>query len=190
MKIETARIPSQLLAEYAAISIAFEVTSVLSARKGSDRLFDLTERRLDSPYIKDYDAVGDRPWDWAARFDTAQWGLFLARSEGQSLGGATVAFGTSGLDMLEGRSDLAVLWDIRIAPAFRGRGVGRALLGAAEAWALARGCRELKVETQNVNVPACRFYTALGYCIRVVREDAYPECPGEAQFLWYKAFGA
>ena len=162
-------------------------TTVLSARQGTDRPFVLTERRLDSPYVKDYDVIGDRPLDWAARFDTSQWVLFLAQAEGESLGGATVAFGTSGLDMLENRRDLVVLWDIRIAPTFRGRGVGRALFEAAEAWAVTRDCREVKVETQNVNVPACRFYAALGCQLRVVREDAYPQCPGEAQFLWYKA---
>lgn len=80
-----------------------------------------------------------------------------------------------------------LLWDIRVAPDRRGQGIGRALFHAAEEWALARGYRELKVETQNINVPACRFYAALGCRLRVVREEAYPTCPGEAQFLWYKA---
>jgi hypothetical protein len=51
---------------------------------------------------------------------------------------------------------------------------------------MAQGCRELKVETQNVNVAACRFYAALGCELRFAREEAYPECPGEAQFLWYR----
>jgi GNAT superfamily N-acetyltransferase len=186
MRIDTAGIPSQLLVEYAAIPIAFEAASVLAAEQDADRSFVLTERRLDSPYVKDYDAIGDRPLDWAARFDTSQWALFVVRAEGRNLGGATVAFGTRGLDMLEDRSDLAVLWDIRVALASRGQGVGRALFETAETWALARGCRELKVETQNINVPACRFYAALGCQLRVVRDDAYPQCPGEAQFLWYK----
>jgi GNAT superfamily N-acetyltransferase len=98
-----------------------------------------------------------------------------------------VAVGTAALDLLEGRSDLAVLWDIRVMPAVRGHGFGRGLFEAAEAWARARGCRELKVETQNVNVPACRFYAALGCELRLVQEDAYPQCPGEVQLLWYKA---
>ena len=186
LKIETADVTSPLVEEYSALPIAFEVASVLSAQKEEDGSFVLTEHRLDSPYIKDYDRVGDRPLDWAERFDTSQWGLFLARAEGLSIGGATVAVRTSGLDMLEGRSDLAVLWDIRIAPAFRGRGVGRALFEAAETWALARGCHELKVETQNVNVTACRFYHAMGCQLRFVRDDAYVHCPGEAQFLWSK----
>jgi GNAT superfamily N-acetyltransferase len=185
MTIETSGVPSQLLVEYAAIPIAFEVTSILSAHQGADSPFVLTERRLDSPYVKNYDIIGDRPQDWAARFDTSQWGLLLARADGQTLGGATVALGTSDLAMLEGRSDLAVLWDIRIAPTCRRQGVGRALFEAAEAWALARGCREMKVETQNINVAACRFYAAVGCELRVIRENAYPECPGEDQLLWY-----
>ena len=190
MRIETTNIPSPLLAEYAALPIAFNVTSTLLARQGADGAFVLTERCVVPPYVKDYDAVGDRPQAWAARFDTSRWGLFLARNEGQSLGGATVAFATSGLDMLEGRDDLAILWDIRVAPAARGQGVGRALFEVAETWALERGCRELKVETQNVNVPACRFYAAMGCQLRVVREQAYPDCPGEAQFLFYKTLRA
>lgn len=65
MRIETAGIPSQLLAEYATIPIAFEVTSVLSAQSRADQSFILAESRLDTPYIKDYDAFGDRPLDWA-----------------------------------------------------------------------------------------------------------------------------
>jgi GNAT superfamily N-acetyltransferase len=186
MPIETAAIPSQLLAEYSAIPIAFDVTSVLSVEKGVDGPFVLVEHPVARPYVKDYDAIGDGPRDWAGRFDTSQWVLLLSRSEGRGVGSATVAFGSPGLDMLEDRRDLAVLWDIRVAPAFRGRGIGRTLVEAAETWALARGCRELKVETQNINVPACRFYESLGFHLRVVREDAYPDCPGETQLLWYK----
>lgn len=184
--IETAGIPSPLVTEYAAVPIAFEVTSVLVADTDTGPPFVLTQRHLDRPYVKDYDAIGEGPLEWEHRFDTSQWGMFLARANGLSVGGATIAFGTPGLDVLEERGDLAVLWDIRVAPAHRGRGVGRALFKAAEAWALTRGCLELKIETQNVNVPACRFYAAVGYELRVVREEAYPQCPGEAQFLWYK----
>ena len=103
-----------------------------------------------------------------------------------SLGGATVAIGTLGLDMLEGRTDLTVLWDIRVSPGHRRGRVGQALFEAAEAWARRQGCRELKVEIQNVNVRACRFYAALGCQLRIVRDEAYPQCPWETQFLWYK----
>jgi GNAT superfamily N-acetyltransferase len=88
--------------------------------------------------------------------------------------------------MLEGRNDLAVLWDIRVAPEFRGQNIGSTLFAAAQAWALARGARQLKVETQNINVPACRFYARQGCVLRAIERLAYPELPDEIQMLWYK----
>jgi hypothetical protein len=100
LRIETERVPSSLLVEYAAILIAFEVASVLSARDVADKQFVLTESSLDSPYVENYDALGDGPLHWAMQFDTSQWALLLARAEGRSLGGATVAFRSSQLDIL------------------------------------------------------------------------------------------
>lgn len=104
--------------------------------------------------------------------------------------GAVIAFNTPGVDMLDGRSDLAVLWDIRVAPEARGKGVGSALFRAVESWAAARGCRQLKIETQNVNVPACRFYQRQGCVVGGIRRLAYPELPDEVQLLWYKELSA
>ena len=181
-----AGVSGPLLAEYANIPIAFEVRSVFSATGDAVGSLLRTERAVEHPYVKDYDSISERPPEWPIRFDTSRWALFLATVNDQRVGGATVAYRTADLDMLEGRDDLAVLWDIRVLPSFRRQGVGRRLFDVAEAWALAQGCCELKVETQNVNVPACRFYAAQGCELRVVREDAYPDCPGEAQVLWYK----
>jgi GNAT superfamily N-acetyltransferase len=64
--------------------------------------------------------------------------------------------------------------------------VGRALFVAAEAWAVARGCKQLMVETQNVNVDACRFYAAVGCELGAIHRFAYPELPDEIQLLWFK----
>jgi GNAT superfamily N-acetyltransferase len=92
--------------------------------------------------------------------------------------------------MLVGRRDLAVLWDLRVAPAARRRGVGAALFRAAAAWAAARGCAQLKVETQNVNVPACRFYARQGCVLGAIDRFAYPGLPHEVRLLWYTALPA
>jgi GNAT superfamily N-acetyltransferase len=88
--------------------------------------------------------------------------------------------------MSEGRRDLSVLWDIRVAPDARGKGVGSALFQRVEAWAQAHGCCQLKVETQNINVRACGLYARNGCELRAVRHAAYPELPEEIQLLWYK----
>jgi GNAT superfamily N-acetyltransferase len=49
-----------------------------------------------------------------------------------------------------------------VRPEVRSSGVGSALFRAAEDWSRRRGCRTLKVETQNINLPACRFYVHMG----------------------------
>ncbi len=189
MRVEAAPDPAAALREYASVPIAFEVRSVLDVSEQDEGPagFLLTERRLDAPYVKDYDAIpGEHPAGWAERFDVSRWGVIAAWVAGRRVGGAVVAFRTPELDMLEGRDDLAVLWDIRVAPEARGQGVGSALFRTAEAWARARGCRQLKVETQNVNVAACRFYARQGCELRAICRHAYPGLPDEVQLLWYK----
>lgn len=172
--------------EYARVPIAFEVRGVLEIEvlDGGGGLL-MAERAVASPWVKDYDAGEERPQRWARRFDVRNWRVFEARSGGQLVGGAVVAWDTPGVNMLEGRRDLAVLWDIRVAPGARGHGVGAALFRAAEAWARERGCRWMKIETQNINVPACRFYTRMGCELGAIDRFAYPGLPGEARLLWY-----
>jgi GNAT superfamily N-acetyltransferase len=97
-----------------------------------------------------------------------------------------IACKTPGLDMLEGREDLAAIFDLRVTPELRGRGLGYALLAAAETWAKAQRCRHLKVETQNINVAACRFYARQGFTLGGIDRFAYPSLPQEIQLMWYK----
>jgi ribosomal protein S18 acetylase RimI-like enzyme len=80
-----------------------------------------------------------------------------------------------------------VLWDLRVASDARGKGVASALLRALEAKAETEGLVELKVETQNINVPACRFYAKSGFRLGAIDRSAYPTLPGEIQLLWYKS---
>ena len=190
MKMDITEEPIIAVGELVRVPIAFEVERVfdVSARAGGLGGLMLSERRLDVPYVKDYDALrGESPAQWAERFDVSNWGLIGAHSNGARVGAATIAFNTEGINMLEGRRDLAVLWDIRVALAARGRGVGAALFRAVEAWAAARGCGQLKIETQNINVPACRFYARQGCVLGAINRFAYPELPDEVQLLWYKA---
>jgi len=180
------------LPNYATISIAYEVVEVLDvetpAARGAAPV--LTARRLASPVVKDYDAEpGNSPLDWPKRFDVSTWGFLAAQESGRRVGGAVVVLRSPEIAMLENRDDLALLWDIRVAPAARGRGVGPALLGAAERWARQRGARMLKVETQNTNAPACLFYAKRGFELRTVNRDAYPSLPDEIQLIWYKDLG-
>lgn len=174
------------LATYASVPIAFRVESQL--RVGTaDQAPDwatLIEEPV-TPYVKDYDAyVSEGPRSWAAQWDLTNWGVLSALSDGRRVGGAVIAWKTRGVDLLRGREDLAVLWDLRVHPDHRGQGVGHALFQAAVGWAVQRGCRELLIETQNVNVPACRFYARQGCRLDAINPCAYADLPDEVQLLW------
>ena len=172
-------------AEYAQIPSVFAVRCVIDVSQRPDGGFEVTERTLEQPYVKDYDAL-EHPTQWAEQCDTTRWGVLGAFGDGHRVGGAVLAFDTPGIDLLEGRRDLALLWDLRVSPDARRQGVGSTLFAAAEQWARAQGCTELKVETQNTNVPACRFYAAQGCDLRAVKCAAYATLPQEIQLLWYK----
>jgi ribosomal protein S18 acetylase RimI-like enzyme len=178
------------LPEYSAVSIAFQVERALQVElvQGGMGGLSLSERPVEPPYRKDYDALpGNHPTQLSSQFDLSRWGMLVARIDQQRVGGAILAFDTEGVHLLSGRRDLVVLWDLRVAPEARGQGVGRALFEAAEAWAQARGCRQLMVETQNINVTACRLYADCGCELGAVHRFAYPELPDEVQLLWFKA---
>jgi GNAT superfamily N-acetyltransferase len=153
------------LQEYAAVLIAFMVDRILQVTVVGGGLGGLavTETAVIDPYAKDYDAgEAAAPARWPERFDTSNWGLICARRDGTTVAGAVVAHKTPGLRMLGGRDDIAVLWDIRVAPGERSAGIGSALFQAAADWAVTRRCGWLKIETQNVNAAACRFYQKMG----------------------------
>jgi GNAT superfamily N-acetyltransferase len=191
--VEIRHEPASTLAEYARVPIAFEVREVLAVVAPDAGLggLHLVAAPVAVPYVKDYDAEpGQHPTRWPAHFDTSGWGILSAWLAGERVGGAVVAWDTAGLDLMDGRADLAVLWDLRVAPARRGQGIGAALLAAAERWAAAQGARWLSVETQNVNVPACRFYARHGCTLGAMHRHAYPTLPHETQLRWYKALAA
>jgi len=177
---------------YASIPIAFEVQCLLEPvlLDGGLAGVELRERRCDPTFVKDYDAIpGHAPRSWPDQFDVSRWGWLSAWLEGARVGGAAIAFRTPGLQMLAGRNDLAMLWDLRVSPDARRKGVGTALFEAAAQWAHRRGCRQLGVETQNINLPACRLYASRGCTLGAIDRFAYPELPDEVQLLWYKPLG-
>ncbi len=182
--IQAREAPFAELAEHVRIRNAFEAEVVFDVVPVGAR-YKLCERRLITPFSKDYDQAED-PMTWAEQFDTRNWALFGAFEGSERVGGAVVAHDTPAVDLLEDRKDLAVVWDLRVAPRVRRRGVGAALFRAVEEWAHAKGCRELKVETQNTNVGACRFYSRQGCELKEANVGAYGDWPEEVQLFWRK----
>jgi GNAT superfamily N-acetyltransferase len=186
MAVQITEIDSSRLADYASIPCRVRVTSCFAPELVQAGLGGILLREVpvEQPYTKDYDSYGELPTDWSAKFDISRWGFFLALNGGHPVGAAAVAFGTSGL--LEDRTDLSVLWDIRVKPEVRGAGIP--LFRYAVQWSRARGCNQMKIETQNINVPACCFYQRMGARLGEIRLFGYAAVPAvahEVMLCWY-----
>jgi GNAT superfamily N-acetyltransferase len=145
---------------------------------------------LTTPYWKDYDEyAGDRPTDWPGLFDLSRWTILAASIDNQRVGGAVVVHDDPQIELLRDCRGCAQLWDLRVDSAMRRHGVGSALLRSAEGVALRRGAHAMRVETQQINVPACRFYARNGFQLERVVRGAYHDLPDEIQLLWRKRLG-
>lgn len=191
MEINIQEIKADKLSEYAKIPIYFEVKSIFQVdliNNGLDGI-QLHEEKVVVPYVKNYDSYENSgPERWATQFNIHNWVIFLATDNNKPIGGATVAFDTHGVNMLCGRKDLAVLWDIRVHPDFRHKGVGTMLFQRAVDWSKKKGCKQLKIETQNVNVPACKFYAKQGCKLGEMDRYGYfghPKVGHEVMLIWY-----
>lgn len=181
--------PISILPEYGRIPISFEVQSILDIQliDGGFQGFRFSEKRIEPSWIKDYDAYEDQgPERWARRWDISSWAVISAFMDGNRIGGCVIAFDTPGVDKLEGRNDIAALWDLRVEPKCRRQGLGGHLVEAAIAWARQHRCTMLKIETQNINVPACRLYAKHGFVLGAMNRYAYRELPDESELIWCK----
>jgi len=132
-----------------AIETAF-VTDVVFELVTHARRIELVERTLPSPIEKRY-SIREvfAPWagwqrGWVAEDDVVR-------------GFATVAY--------EPWHQRLVLWFLYVEPAWRRRGLGRALLEQVEAHGRELGATHVWLETSNVNVPGVRAYNRLGYAL-------------------------
>jgi ribosomal protein S18 acetylase RimI-like enzyme len=99
---------------------------------------------------------------------------------------------------LAGQIQLRTWWnhfasieDIRVEPGFRKQGIGRALVEQAIIWARGKGMPGIRLETQDVNVPACRLYERCGFKLGGFDWYLYRDfkgCEGEIALYWYRVF--
>ena len=190
MNLDILEYGPECLEEYGRVPISFRVDSIFRVIEINNGLGGLQfrEELIAEPYLKDYDEDEvEGPSRWTKRFDVSNWVFLLAHDGGQTVGAATVVSRTPSVNMLDDRNDLAVLWDLRVHPEHRRCGVGRALFSHAVAWSRARGLNQMKIETQNTNVRACRFYTAMGCHLGGIHRYFYlePQYAHEVALFWY-----
>jgi ribosomal protein S18 acetylase RimI-like enzyme len=85
--------------------------------------------------------------------------VLLAFVDGTAVGLANCFYGFSTFAV----RPLLNVHDLAVVPAFRGRGVGRALLAAVDDRARARGCAKVTLEVREDNAPARGLYRAHGF---------------------------
>ncbi len=175
------------MAAYGAVPIAFSVESqfrVMPQEGGLGGLLLVLEPVC--PYIKDYDADSGGPTRWPDRFEMSEWGILAAHDNGRRIGGAVIAYNEPSLVLTGTPEETAVLWDLRVEWAHRGRGIGRQLFESALSSARDQNCQRLEIETQNINVAACKFYARLGCELIAINRNAYPRLSHETQLIWQK----
>jgi streptothricin acetyltransferase len=127
----------------------------------------LVERPLAKPFDKGrrYDFDPQEQEDIRQRFRRGD-GLHLVVERDGRLAGI--------LDVIPQEwNNTAWIWNIMLDESIRGRGIGRELFQRAVTWARRQGYRALGLETQTNNVPACKFYAAVGCRVDGLRETFY-----------------
>jgi len=175
----------RILKEYSKIPISFVVDYEYEIKQQDYGKYEtlLEEKKVES-YSVDFDSVDDNPSRLGERFNIDNWPIFVAYHDSEVVGGAIIAHDTEGVNMLEGKSDLAVLWDLRVCKEFRSQGVGTILFKACLDWATEHNCTRMKIETQNTNVKACKFYAKQGAKLINVNKNIYEDNPNEVQLIW------
>jgi ribosomal protein S18 acetylase RimI-like enzyme len=93
--------------------------------------------------------------------------VLLAIAEGRAVG---VAVCFRGLSTFRARP-LLNIHDLAVIPEWRGKGIGRALLDAAEARARRSGCCRLTLEVQDDNGRALALYESFGFSNFIVGDS-------------------
>lgn len=190
MTIAIREISRDMYPQYAEIDSSYEVASVLRPVPSAQGLAGLqfVEEAVAQPYPKGSDSPEDSPSSWPPHQEPGEFQAFLAMEGSFAVGGAAVVVNPAGAFLFERRPELAGLWDLRVHPDHRRRGVGYQLLLRAADWARERGCTQMRAECQNVNVAACRFYAR--HCtLGGIERYGYAACADvahEVMLLWYR----
>ncbi len=146
----------------AALDTSFTTTQVYDVAVEGENI-RLTPRGLDAPLTKRFplDDLDDpeRPYDQA----------WVAVDAAAIVGFAATSYASWNRRL--------VLWHLYVDPTHRRRGVARALLDAVDAHAIARGARNVWLETSSLNAPGVAAYRSLGFTLSGVDLTLYDGTP-------------
>jgi GNAT superfamily N-acetyltransferase len=114
-----------------------------------------SDRRLDPAYAEDQFADLMK--------NLANGAIFLAEEDGRALGWIMVYEQEGKPYVIEAERRQATICELFVAPQMRGKGVGQALLTAAEDWARTIGIRVIHIGHLSENTRASEVYDRAGY---------------------------
>lgn len=118
---------------------------------------------------------GDRLSRRSFRYYLARAGWIIVAQSGGNIAGYALIASRKG-------SDAARLYSIAIRPSFKGGGLGKQLLAAAETAARARGCARMRLEVREDNGPAIALYRRSGYAPFGRYPDYYEDAMAALRF--------
>ena len=121
------------------------------------------------------------PEDYTTFIDNPQKIIFFAEVDGKPAGQ---------IKLVPWWNKFAYVEELTVDTEFRGKGVGQALMTRGIEWAKGQGFPGLTLETQDNNVPACRFYEKCGFVLGGFDLYAYKKLdnPSEIALYWYMIF--
>lgn len=136
-----------------------------------------TEEVFSEPYIKQYEHENID----LSYIDDDNKAVYLYYDDNNCIGQISLRSNWNGYTLIE---------DIAVAKKCRQKGIGKALLQQAVEWARQNNCMGLMLETQDVNVSACRFYAKNNFVIGGVDTMLYSKFPTahELAIYWYHKF--
>ncbi|GFP75407.1 GNAT family N-acetyltransferase [Clostridium fungisolvens] len=174
--------------QYDKIPMLVQVKSILRLEKVDNGLGGILLKEVPvKEHIKDLGKY-EKATEYAKEFDITNWAFFMAFDDEVPIGAATISSKTENVNMLDGRDDMSVLWDIRVDDGYKNQGIGTELFTKAVKWSKSKGFKQMKIECQNNNVPACRFYYKQGAVLGKIDEYAYYkdiDVRDEVQLIWY-----
>jgi ribosomal protein S18 acetylase RimI-like enzyme len=118
--------------------------------------FELRLTKVRQPFVKRYDPPDSATFQRYAAIVQAG-DSFAAYDDSQCV---ALAIGE-----VQSWNASLTIWELHVAPRHQGQGIGRRLMETVADHARGQGARMLVCETQSTNVPAIRFYRALGFVL-------------------------
>ncbi|MFE1628904.1 GNAT family N-acetyltransferase [Brevibacillus reuszeri] len=145
--------------------------------KYENEIWTYTEEIFTEPYYKEYE---DEEID-ISYIDEPDKAVFLYYDDKNCVGQIKLCINWNGYALIE---------DIAVAKDWRQKGIGTILLQKAIEWAIQNNLAGVMLETQDVNISACRFYAKNNFVIGGVDNMLYStfQTAHEKAVFWYYKF--